>query len=109
LPKPKKVLLDKRVEYYLEATGKRLESSQTATYRPLVVKNEGECKKKVVAPFVPNARCRCSRRCRRRSPPEAACPGPRWRRSWGRELREARESWWRRRTAADRPPPRWLR
>jgi hypothetical protein len=55
LPKPKKSLLEKHVEYYLEATGKRLESSQTETFRPLVVKNEGECKKKVVAPFVPNA------------------------------------------------------
>ena len=55
LPKPKKFLLEKHVEYYVEATGKRMESSQTATYRPLVVKNEGECKKKVVAPFVPNA------------------------------------------------------
>ena len=55
LPKPKKSLLEKHVEYYLEATGKRLESSQTETYRPLVVKNEEECKKKVVAPFVPNA------------------------------------------------------
>ena len=54
LPKPKKSLLDKHVEYYVEATGKRLESSQTETYRPLVVRNEGECKKKA-APFVPNA------------------------------------------------------
>src|SRR5712691_6390326 len=36
-------------------TWKRMESSQTETFRPPVVKNEGECKKKVVAPFVPNA------------------------------------------------------
>ncbi|HEX9709143.1 MAG TPA: hypothetical protein VGB42_04150, partial [Candidatus Thermoplasmatota archaeon] len=55
LPKPKKVLLEKHVEYYLEATGKRLESTQTATYRPLVVRSEGECKGKLIAGFVPKA------------------------------------------------------
>jgi hypothetical protein len=55
LPKPKKSLLQKHVEYYVEATGRKLESIQTETYRPLVVKSQGECKSKLVAPFVPNA------------------------------------------------------
>jgi hypothetical protein len=54
LPKPKKSLIEKHVEYYVDATGRKQESSQTETFRPLVVKNEGDCKKKV-AGFVPNA------------------------------------------------------
>ena len=55
LPKPKKSLIEKHVEYYVDATGRKQESSQTETFRPLVVKSEGDCKKKVIAPFVPNA------------------------------------------------------
>jgi hypothetical protein len=55
LPKPKKQLLKKHVEYYVEATGQGMETSQTETYRPLVVQSEGECKNKLVAPFVPTA------------------------------------------------------
>ncbi len=55
LPRPKKVLLQTHVEYYVEALGKGLESSQTETYRPLVVKDPDECKDRAVAPFVPSA------------------------------------------------------
>jgi Cu(I)/Ag(I) efflux system membrane fusion protein len=44
LPKPKKSLLKKHVDYYVEATGKAMESSQTETYHPLVVADEKECK-----------------------------------------------------------------
>ena len=54
LPKPKKSLIEKHVEYYVDATGRKQESSQTETFRPLVVKSEGDCKKKA-AGFVPNA------------------------------------------------------
>jgi hypothetical protein len=55
LPKPKKSLLKKKVDYYLEATGRGLESSQTETFSPLVVAAEGDCKLKLVAPWVPTA------------------------------------------------------
>ena len=55
LPKPKNSMIEKHVEYYVDATGRQQESSQTETFRPLVVKSEGDCKKKVIAPFVPSA------------------------------------------------------
>ncbi len=55
LPRPKKSLLQKHVEYYVDAVGKGLESSQTETYRPLVVKSRSECKDKPFAAFIPDA------------------------------------------------------
>ncbi len=55
LPRPKKVLLQRHVEYYVEAVGKGLESTQTETYRALVVKDPDDCKDRPVAPFVPSA------------------------------------------------------
>jgi hypothetical protein len=55
LPKPKKSLIEKHIEYYVDATGKKQESSQTEVFRPLVVKSEDDCKKKLIAPWVPNA------------------------------------------------------
>jgi len=55
LPKPKKSLVNTHVEYYLEATGRRMETSQTETFRPLVVEDEGECENRLLAAFIPNA------------------------------------------------------
>lgn len=43
LPKPKRDLLGKRVEYYLEADHRRLGSPRTPEYRPVVVADEKSC------------------------------------------------------------------
>jgi hypothetical protein len=55
LPKPKKSLVNTRVEYYVEATGQAMETSQTETYRPMVVDKAGSCKNKLVAAGLPAA------------------------------------------------------
>ncbi len=52
LPKPSKKLLQKKIEYYVEAQDKSFTSGRTAEYAPLVVASERECKKDVpVAPI----------------------------------------------------------
>ena len=55
LPRPKKSLIEKHIEYYVDATGRKQESSQTEVFRPLVVKSEDDCKKKLIAAYIPNA------------------------------------------------------
>src|SRR5262249_20176252 len=55
LPKAKKSLVNKHVEYYLEAVGKSMGESQSAHYSPLVVTSEGECKDKKPAAVLPGA------------------------------------------------------
>ena len=55
LPKPKKDLVQKKIEYYVQATDKAFEEGQTETFLPIVVANESECQDLPVAPFVTNA------------------------------------------------------
>src|SRR5262249_50671523 len=53
LPKAKKSLLNKHVEYYVEAVGKSMGETQSAPYTPLVVTSESECKDKKAAAVLP--------------------------------------------------------
>jgi PKD repeat protein len=53
LPKPKKELVAKHVFYYIAQEG--ADSGQTQEYDPVVVRTARECKKDVVAPFLPKA------------------------------------------------------
>jgi hypothetical protein len=56
LPRPGKGLVNRRVEYYVEAQDKTFEAARTAEYRPLVVQSEGECDRDLpVAPFLDKA------------------------------------------------------
>jgi len=55
LPKPKKNLVQKKIEYYVQATDKAFEEGQTETYLPIVVANEAECQDLPIAPFVTKA------------------------------------------------------
>src|SRR6185295_14702911 len=52
LPKPGKALIGKKIEYYIEAQDKKFGTGRTAEFGPVVVRNEGECRKDVpVAPI----------------------------------------------------------
>ena len=56
LPKPGKKLVGTKIDYYVEAQDRSLNSGRTAEYTPIVVRSERECKKDVpVAPFLNNA------------------------------------------------------
>jgi hypothetical protein len=55
LPKPKKSLVKKKIEYYVQATDKNFAEGQTESYLPIVVASESECEKRLVAPFVTKA------------------------------------------------------
>jgi hypothetical protein len=57
LPKPGKQLIDKKLEYYVQATGKQYAEGQTQIYTPIVVSSEDRCQKKL-APFVSRASVR---------------------------------------------------
>ncbi len=49
LPKPSRALVDRHINYYLEATGRSLATSRTAEHAALVVKSKEDCQKPVVA------------------------------------------------------------
>ena len=49
LPKPRKEMIDKHVDYYVHATDKSFTEARTLEYNPLVVASEGACKDKPVA------------------------------------------------------------
>ncbi len=55
LPKPRKELLGKKIDYYVQVTDKSFAEARTLEYHPLVVNGEGECKDKPVAPFLNSA------------------------------------------------------
>jgi hypothetical protein len=55
LPKPRKELLNKHVDYYVHVTDKKFTEARTLEYNPIVVSAESDCKNKPVAPYVTNA------------------------------------------------------
>ena len=55
LPRPRKELVGKHIDYYVQATDKSFNEARTAEYNPLVVNGESECKDKPVAPFLSKA------------------------------------------------------
>lgn len=55
LPRPRKELVGKHINYYVQATDKSFNEARTSEYNPLVVGNESECKDKPVAPFLSKA------------------------------------------------------
>ena len=55
LPKPRKELIDKHVDYYVQVTGKDLQESRTAEFHPLVVAKEADCKDKPVGLYLNKA------------------------------------------------------
>jgi hypothetical protein len=55
LPRPRKELVGKHVNYYVQATDRSFNEARTAEHSPLVVDSESECKDKPVAPFLSKA------------------------------------------------------
>ncbi len=55
LPKPRKELIDKHINYYVHVTDKSFTEAQTEEYDPIVVDSEGKCKDKLVAAALPKA------------------------------------------------------
>jgi hypothetical protein len=55
LPRPRKELVGKHVDYYVQATDRGFNEARTAEYNPLVVDSESECKDKPVAPYLSKA------------------------------------------------------
>jgi hypothetical protein len=55
LPKPRKEMIDKHVNYYVHVTDKSFTEGQTEEYDPLVVSSESQCKDKLVAAALPKA------------------------------------------------------
>lgn len=55
LPKPRKELIDKHVDYYVQVTGKDLQESRTSEYHPIVVAREADCKDKPVGLYLNKA------------------------------------------------------
>ncbi len=55
LPRPRKELVGKHINYYVQATDKSFNEARTTEYNPLVVNSESECKDKPVAPFLSKA------------------------------------------------------
>jgi hypothetical protein len=49
LPKPRKEMIDKHVDYYVHATDKAFTEARTLEYNPVVVASEGACKDKPIA------------------------------------------------------------
>lgn len=49
LPKPRKEMIDKHVDYYVHATDKNFTEARTLEYNPVVVASEGACKDKPIA------------------------------------------------------------
>jgi hypothetical protein len=55
LPKPRKELIDKHINYYVHVTDKSFTEARTEEYDPIVVDSEGKCKNKLVAAALPKA------------------------------------------------------
>lgn len=55
LPRPRKDLVGKHVEYYLQVSDRSFNESRTSEYNPMVVGNEQECKDKPIAPYLSKA------------------------------------------------------
>jgi len=56
LPKPKKSMVGKTINYYVEGVDKAFVEARTTEYNPQVVADEGSCRKEApAAPFVNNA------------------------------------------------------
>lgn len=55
LPKPRKELIEKHVDYYVQVTGKDLQESRTAEYHPIVVAREADCKDKPLGLYLNKA------------------------------------------------------
>jgi hypothetical protein len=55
LPRPRKELVGKHIDYYVQVTDKSFNEARTTEYNPLVVNNEDECKDKPVAPYLSKA------------------------------------------------------
>jgi hypothetical protein len=55
LPRPRKELVGKHINYYVQVTDKSFNESRTSEYNPIVVNGESECKDKPVAPFLSKA------------------------------------------------------
>lgn len=55
LPRPRKELVGKKVDYYVQVTDKSFAEARTAEYHPTVVNSEQECKDKPVAPYLSSA------------------------------------------------------
>ncbi len=55
LPRPRKELVGKHINYYVHATDKSFNEARTTEYSPIVVNAESECKDKPVAPFLSKA------------------------------------------------------
>lgn len=55
LPRPRKELVGKKVDYYVQVTDKSFAEARTAEYHPTVVNSEQECKDKPVAAYLTKA------------------------------------------------------
>src|SRR5512143_2985002 len=55
LPKPRKELIDKHVDYYIHATDKSFAEARTLEYDPIVVAKESDCKEKPLAAYLSKA------------------------------------------------------
>jgi hypothetical protein len=55
LPKPRKELIDKHINYYVHVTDKSFTEGRTEEYDPLVVDSESKCKDKLIAAALPKA------------------------------------------------------
>jgi hypothetical protein len=55
LPKPRKELIDKHVDYYVHATDKSFAEARTLEYDPIVVAKESDCKDKPLAAYLSKA------------------------------------------------------
>ncbi len=55
LPKPRKELIDKHINYYVHVTDKSFTEARTEEYDPIVVDSEGKCRDKLVATALPKA------------------------------------------------------
>jgi hypothetical protein len=55
LPKPRKEMIDKHVDYYIHATDKSFAEARTLEYDPIVVAKESDCKDKPLAAYLSKA------------------------------------------------------
>ncbi len=55
LPRPRKELVGKHINYYVHATDKSFNEARTTEYNPIVVDKESECKDKPIAPYLSKA------------------------------------------------------
>jgi hypothetical protein len=55
LPRPRKEMIDKHVDYYVHATDKSFAEARTLEYDPIVVAKESDCKDRPVAAYLSKA------------------------------------------------------